>query len=1140
MKRPWIIISLSVIFFLTALTFYINRVIFPTVVKKIAVEQAQAFLKRKVEIESVRFNWLHGVVISRLKIYQKDSSQDILAQAEKVSIGVIFIPGFKQHKVILPFINVESPSLHLIRQKDQSWNFSDLLVPPPAGDKPSPVDISVGSIHLSNGKVLLESFNDKGLFSEKLDQIDLSIGLSLQGISFKGSIAIPQQKGLVAVDGSYQPLNQTLKTSLIVKNIKPADYLALSPIELPVTLTGATINEVDARIHYAPEHMDVSGRCSIKQIDVTFADQHVKTDLDIANAQFTLNKSAVFVKGSYSLANTDLKLAALSANGALKADIDELMVNSPQDISFKGSINSPSLSVSLPSHQSMTGQISATIRQGKLNQESITADADLKLTNSVITLSGDQRFSGDLLLNALTVNKTGEAINAAGNLKLAHAVLALSKDQQFKGDLQLSAAQFTQQKAKFSVQGDLQLDQAVIALSKEQRLSGDLKLKGIRIAQENDLVKAHTALDWTNADIALPGQSLKGTLHAPDLNITLDHLTDLKLTGPVDLTDLLVASGKNTVKGSLLLKTLKISFDQGSQVLDAQTQGNFKDGVIGLDKQGSLTTQAHFDVHANYPLKAPDQLTYNGSLSLADTRFEGLPLGTIKNINLTADFKTDAVTIQHLTLNVLDTALKASGSISHLAKPLVNLQVESDRFDLAKIQTAAPELLKPYGLTVNGETSFKLTFNGLASDALNGEFNALAVLTNVNVTSAPMKQEFKNMSATLKADGKSLSWDNFTGTVMDHPLTSSGTLSNFKNPKINATVAWNGLDVSAKIQKTDNLVELNDISGQYQHVPFHVQGSIDLSPPEPTLNIDSRFKLKLEELSTLMPELKKSLDPLKISGTLSGTTSIKGSGVNWKTWTIKAGAQSDLIRLAGYQFDTVNIDIAQTGGKIEKANITSKLYEGDLNIVTTADLTEAAMPFETAVHVENVNLAKLKNDTGAKDEDLRGFIAFTSMVKGTVADVMKVTGKGSLNVSQGYLMKKEFSSLFMIPELSNLVFTEASANFDIADQQVSTENFALKSEGAILNGKGTIGFDQRINFELHPEFNVDAIAQSESMRKGPSALIASAAGKYLTFTVTGTLAKPQIRTIKRPGELIKKTGEILKDNVGQILQGIFQ
>ena len=71
MKHRWIIISLSVIFFLTALTFWANRIYFPTVIRKIAIEQAQTFLKRKVEIESLHFNWIKGLVITISKSTKK-------------------------------------------------------------------------------------------------------------------------------------------------------------------------------------------------------------------------------------------------------------------------------------------------------------------------------------------------------------------------------------------------------------------------------------------------------------------------------------------------------------------------------------------------------------------------------------------------------------------------------------------------------------------------------------------------------------------------------------------------------------------------------------------------------------------------------------------------------------------------------------------------------------------------------------------------------------------------------------------------------------------------------------------------------------------------------------------------------------
>ena len=70
-KKALIIIC-AILFFLTALTFYLNRVIFPRLIKKIAIEHIEEALKRKVEIGTIHFNWVRGIIIDKIKIYEKD------------------------------------------------------------------------------------------------------------------------------------------------------------------------------------------------------------------------------------------------------------------------------------------------------------------------------------------------------------------------------------------------------------------------------------------------------------------------------------------------------------------------------------------------------------------------------------------------------------------------------------------------------------------------------------------------------------------------------------------------------------------------------------------------------------------------------------------------------------------------------------------------------------------------------------------------------------------------------------------------------------------------------------------------------------------------------------------------------------
>src|SRR5271154_3878606 len=77
-KKALIIIC-AVLFFLTALTFYLNRVIFPQLIKKIVIERIEETLKRKVEIGSIHFNWVRGFIIDKIKIYEKNSTDTVFA-----------------------------------------------------------------------------------------------------------------------------------------------------------------------------------------------------------------------------------------------------------------------------------------------------------------------------------------------------------------------------------------------------------------------------------------------------------------------------------------------------------------------------------------------------------------------------------------------------------------------------------------------------------------------------------------------------------------------------------------------------------------------------------------------------------------------------------------------------------------------------------------------------------------------------------------------------------------------------------------------------------------------------------------------------------------------------------------------------
>ncbi|MBF0490538.1 MAG: DUF748 domain-containing protein, partial [Candidatus Omnitrophica bacterium] len=481
MKHKWIIITLSVIFFLTALTFYANRILLPTVVKKIAIEQAQNFLKRKVEIESLHFNWIKGVIINKIKVYQKDSTTDVLVQAEKVSMGIIFIPGVKHHKLVLPYINVESPFIHLIHQADNTWNFSDLLMlpAPKSDDKPSPVAVSVGGINILNGKVLLEDVLPQQVWSETLDPINVKVGLSLEGISFDGNIALPQRQGFIALNGAYQPLTQSLKTSLNLKNIKPTDYLGLLPMKLPLTLTSGTINDVDVQINYAPDHMGVQGNWSVTNIDLTVDKQNIKTDMDVRNADITLIKNIPSVKGDFSFANTKIVTPTFSVSGVFKANVDHFVMNSPEDINLQGSLLASEVVAQLPKDQSFQGKINARITEGHLTKDALSLEGELGVTQAFIILSDQQNLKGDLNLKHIKMTKNKDHTTATSDLSINGFDIRLP-GQVFKGNLTANSLGVTlDQHNNIKLQGPIEIDH-LEAITEQAKLRGLINLTNIK------------------------------------------------------------------------------------------------------------------------------------------------------------------------------------------------------------------------------------------------------------------------------------------------------------------------------------------------------------------------------------------------------------------------------------------------------------------------------------------------------------------------------------------------------------------------------------------------------------------------------------------------------------------------------------
>src|SRR5205085_1189806 len=94
-----------------------------------------------------------------------------------------------------------------------------------------------------------------------------------------------------------------------------------------------------------------------------------------------------------------------SIAGSFKADIDDFLMNSPEDISIKASLQTDALNVQLPHEQSFQGQLNATITQGRWQKNLASLEGNITINQATISLNDQENIKGDLQLNTIKINK---------------------------------------------------------------------------------------------------------------------------------------------------------------------------------------------------------------------------------------------------------------------------------------------------------------------------------------------------------------------------------------------------------------------------------------------------------------------------------------------------------------------------------------------------------------------------------------------------------------------------------------------------------------------------------------------------------------------------------------------------------------
>ncbi|MBF0571809.1 MAG: hypothetical protein HQL12_08025 [Candidatus Omnitrophica bacterium] len=1009
LKKVLIIIC-AVLFFLAALTSYANRVIFPRLIKKVAIERIEIAINRKVEIGSIRFSWVRGFVIDKIKIYEKAPTGAVFAQADQVSFGIIFFPGLKRYRITIPYINVSAPSVHLIRTSDAIWNFSDMYTPSPPTATPvteekSPAfEIAWGGITINDGKALLDDVSSPNNWSEFFDNINLKLSLSYKGINYSLTTDIPDKKGFVGATVYYQPITKNTQAQIHLKNINTASYLSL--INIPdMHLESGIIKEINLNISYTQDKTSAQGDVNMQNLDISSQEQNFKGDIEIRNLDAQYQNGNIKARGQMVLNNIQTRSPEFSAGGSVQTKVNDFELTK-EGSSFIGSLHAQNITVNLKDRQ--------------------------------VQVQG-------VILDNVRIRKDMDGIQSVGSIETRGLSIQWPK-QKLQGDIALKAVTMRMKDENdIRLEGELRADNFSTSIDDKNLIGRHILLENVRLSVMNQ----------KNID-------LETKLSADDMTMSLGNG--------------LLASGS--------LQTEKLYFNLEDSIIKASAILNASHGKLVLDHHKTIEADPRLELTVRMPLNDFQQLTYKGAVTLSDGHFKGFaPIQSLDNVELDADFQNDEATINALTVNILDTNVRITGSVKNFKNPFLNITADAEELNLAKIKDILPPMARQYGLTFNGTSFVKVQFEGLMADPLAAKILAVASVKNADITSSIFHQQIKNITGIVEASPDSFKWRDFTAVYLGKHYTIAGSLENLKKPAILATLNGPDLQLKADIAKNNNVITINALAGKYMNAAFNSTGTITLRENKgPVFNINTNASLLLENIIKELPyPQKKNIQSLHPTGIISMSSNLQGTSFDFKNYTLNATITSPTLSLMGYKLNDLKINFEQDEGKIKNLTFDGKLYDGTVHAVSSVDLLGRGMPYDFALNIDNTDLHKLKMDSPLKMNEIDGKVYLTTLAHGTIADFKNnIHATGSLGIRDGYLgefnlFKGLLGILNEAMRLGQVMITDVDGNFTIEAQKINTDNLRLKGPTIVLLGKGWVNFDQACDLNVTVDLSSGAV-----------------------------------------------------------------
>ncbi len=725
----------------------------------------------------------------------------------------------------------------------------------------------------------------------------------------------------------------------------------------------------------------------------------------------------------------------------------------------------------------------------RINANGISAKALIDLKKFNYAEQGMNRLTGDIkgTLSEVTVNKETVKVSS-NNLIVKNLIFTPSENNRITTNLYATNLSFLKDKNTYSITGDYKLDRSDMTYDQMQ-YTGDLTLNKLNLEMKKSGVTANSQFVSHNTTLMNKAQSV--------------------LTGDISSDNLNISYGRTGLSVAAALKASDIT--------------------AKLTEELTLTGSPMINGQVTYG----KSLSYEGEIKPNNSSINGVAIvESISDIDGEISITNDKLTTKNLSLITQNTRLNIYGDLNDFKNPNIKANISTKELNL----TQALAMAKPYAPVLNNIDNLSINGVGEASVNFIGRLKSYKDAT-IKVTLEPkyatltlpsFKNPFEKLNGKITFDKSGLLIENLTTDHNFQRYQLNATFQNGETPTLTSTLDSPIFKAATDLEFHKDNIKIQRLAGHFYESHFTAKGLSTKDLRDPNINLDGQIQLDTTDLAKITP-IAEHMKDLKLSGKARIKASMAGALKDWKNWNITAAIQSDELSIYDLPFIFVDLGYAQEKGNKSQVELTASLYKGSIVLLSNFEAAHPDLPFKLNGKITNLDLAEYRKAKNlVKHPHLSGQLTFYFDGFGPYKRRGDIEGKGYLAVTNGYLGQ-------VIPYYKEAHFTDAQANFFLANGRLITSDGELFSDIINIGVNGWMDFEKNYNFQAAPKINDVIVSKSKNIKIDPSMLLR----ETINLSCSGTLPQsPDCKPHASPKKIINSTTDMIKEGIGTLIEGL--